>query len=164
MYKTYFETVIGIIEIICDDKYLLSIDITDESKQDQSNDICLIVKKQLEEYFNKKRKVFNLPIKLEGTDFQKKVWQELLNVSYGVTISYQELANRIKNPKGVRAVANSVGANKLLIVVPCHRIIGTDKSLTGFGGGLENKIKLLEIEGYKINIMNNLKKSLIIKP
>lgn len=163
MYSAYFETKIGIFEIICNSEYLLKIDIVSEKKKDNSNELCLIAKKQLEEYLAKKRVDFDLPIKFEGTEFQKSVWNELLNISYGKTVSYQDLANNIKKSKSVRAVANAVGANKLLIVVPCHRVIGSDDSLTGFGGGLENKIKLLELEGHKIKIKDSLRKSLKIK-
>ncbi len=103
--------------------------------------------KQLKEYFSRQRKEFNLPLEILGTDFQKKVWDELKNIPYGETISYGELAARIGDKNKMRAVAAANGANPLPIVIPCHRVIGADGSLTGYGGGLDVKQKLLEMEG-----------------
>lgn len=101
---------------------------------------------ELQEYFVRKRRVFSLPLKLAGTPFQISVWKALLTVPYGETISYGMLANRIGHPRAVRAVAQAVGANPLGIILPCHRIIGSDGSLTGFGGGLDRKVLLLGLE------------------
>lgn len=103
-------------------------------------------KKQLDDYFKGKLKQFNIKYEYSGTPFQEKVWKELLNIEYGTTISYKELAKRIGSPKSVRAVANAVGKNKIGIIIPCHRIIGSNGTLTGYAGGLENKKYLLEIE------------------
>lgn len=103
-------------------------------------------KKQLDDYFKGKLKRFNIKYEYSGTPFQEKVWKELLNIEYGTTISYKELAKRIGSPKSVRAVANAVGKNKIGIIIPCHRIIGSNGTLTGYAGGLENKKYLLEIE------------------
>ena len=102
--------------------------------------------RQLDEYFAGKRKKFNIPLLFVGTDFQKKVWNELLNIPYGQTVSYGEMARRIDMPKSVRAVANANGANAISIFAPCHRVIGSDGSLTGYGGGLTAKKMLLELE------------------
>lgn len=102
---------------------------------------------QLDGYFAGKRKTFDLPLLFTGTDFQKKVWEELLKIPFGQTVSYKELAQRIGMPKAVRAVANANGANAMSIFAPCHRVIGSDHSLTGYGGGLDTKRKLLELEG-----------------
>ena len=102
--------------------------------------------RQLDEYFAGKRTEFDVPLLFVGTDFQKKVWNFLLSVPYGKTISYGEMAVRIGMPKSVRAVANANGANSMSIFAPCHRIIGSDKSLTGYGGGLEAKEYLLKLE------------------
>jgi methylated-DNA-[protein]-cysteine S-methyltransferase len=102
---------------------------------------------QLKEYFNRQRKEFDLQLEVLGTDFQKKVWDELIKIPYGETISYGELANRMGNKNLMRAVAAANGANPIPIVVPCHRVIGADGSLTGYGGGLDVKQKLLELEG-----------------
>lgn len=110
-------------------------------------------KKQLDAYFKGKLKQFNIKYEYSGTPFQEKVWKELLNIEYGTTISYKELAQRIGSPKSVRAVANAVGKNKIGIIIPCHRIIGSNGTLTGYAGGLENKKYLLEIENslkYKV--------------
>lgn len=102
--------------------------------------------RQLDEYFARKRQTFDVPLLFVGTEFQKSVWNELLNVPFGTTVSYGEMAERIGMPKAVRAVANANGANSLSIFAPCHRVIGSDRSLTGYGGGLPAKKFLLELE------------------
>lgn len=101
---------------------------------------------QLDEYFNGRRRDFSIPLLFVGTDFQKVVWNALLGIPYGETLSYGELAAHIGRPTSVRAVANANGANMISIFAPCHRIIGSDGSLTGYGGGLEAKRYLLSIE------------------
>lgn len=103
--------------------------------------------RQLDEYFARRRKTFSIPLLFAGTDFQKAVWRELLLIPYGQTVSYRELALRIGKPKAVRAVANANGANALSIFAPCHRVIGSDRTLTGYAGGLEAKRQLLSLEG-----------------
>lgn len=103
-------------------------------------------RKQLDEYFAMERKDFDIPLLLVGSDFQKSVWQALLDIPFGQTRSYKKQAITIGNEKGVRAVANANGANALAIVVPCHRIIGSKGELTGYAGGLPLKKKLLELE------------------
>ena len=102
--------------------------------------------KELDEYFRRERREFTVPLLFNGTHFQKKVWNELLNVPFGETISYAQLSERIGMPKAVRAVANANGANSMSIFAPCHRIIGSDHSLTGYGGGIDAKRYLLELE------------------
>jgi methylated-DNA-[protein]-cysteine S-methyltransferase len=104
------------------------------------------IKSQLNEYFSRKRKVFDLEIDLQGTDFQKQVWMELLKIPYGKTISYKELALRLGNHGVIRAAGAANGANPVSIIVPCHRVIGSDGSLTGYAGGLWRKKWLLELE------------------
>lgn len=106
--------------------------------------------KQLIEYFSGKRQQFNLPLKLNGTEFQSKVWSALASIPYGETWSYQDLAQKIKSPKASRAVGAANGKNPLSIVIPCHRVIGRDGSLTGFAGGMKNKKYLLDFERSKI--------------
>lgn len=101
---------------------------------------------QLDEYFAGRRKVFDMPLLFIGTDFQKAVWNELINIPFGTTISYRELALRIGRPEAVRAVANANGANAISVFIPCHRVIGNDGSLTGYAGGLDAKKTLLKIE------------------
>jgi len=111
---------------------------------------------QITEYFAGKRKVFTTPIDREamgGTDFQRRVWAALEAIPYGVTISYGELARRIGQPAAVRAVGLANGRNPLSIIVPCHRVIGSNGKLTGYGGGMERKQHLLELEkGRKSNV------------
>lgn len=102
--------------------------------------------KQLKEYFAGKRQEFDLPLELIGTDFQKDVWRALAKIPYGETTSYGEIAKRVKRPKASRAVGAANGANNLPIILPCHRVIGANKTLTGFGGGLPTKEFLLRLE------------------
>lgn len=104
------------------------------------------VRSELDQYFAGRLKRFATPVVFDGTPFQNQVWRELCRIPYGETISYLELANRIKNPKAVRAVGLANGANPIAIIVPCHRVIGANGSLTGFGGGLPAKRALLELE------------------
>ena len=107
------------------------------------------VMKQIGEYFAGARRMFDLELAMPGTDFQRAVWSALRSIPYGATVSYAELARRLGMPRAVRAVGSANGANPLPIIVPCHRVIGSDGSLTGFGGGLETKRMLLELEGAK---------------
>ena len=102
---------------------------------------------QLDEYFAGTRNAFDLPLSPQGTDFQRKVWNTLASIPYGQTISYAQLAQRIGKPSAMRAVGAANGRNPLPIVLPCHRVIGADGSLTGFGGGLPTKQFLLQLEG-----------------
>lgn len=118
----------------------------DQYQQDQG--VFSEAVEQLSQYFEGKRTEFNLSISLKGTAFQKQVWQELRNIPYGKTATYGEIAERINNPKACRAVGLANNKNPLPIIVPCHRIIGKDGSLTGFGGGLELKKQLLDLEGF----------------
>ncbi len=101
---------------------------------------------QIEEYLQGKRKKFSLPIALQGTDFQQKVWQELLNIPYGETRSYKQIAEKIGCPKGYRAVGMANNKNPITIIVPCHRVIGQNKKLVGYAGGIDIKEKLLKLE------------------
>jgi methylated-DNA-[protein]-cysteine S-methyltransferase len=102
--------------------------------------------KQLGEYFNKERKTFDLPLILHGTDFQIKVWNALQDIPYGETCSYGRVAAMTGNPKACRAVGNANNRNQMHIVIPCHRVIGSNGGLTGYAAGLEIKQKLLELE------------------
>lgn len=106
-----------------------------------------MAEQQLDGYFAGERKTFDIPLLFVGTDFQKAVWNFLLEIPFGKTISYGEMAKQIGLPKAVRAVANANGANYISIFAPCHRVIGSDRSLTGYGGGLDAKRLLLELEG-----------------
>ena len=104
------------------------------------------VRQQLEEYFAGERQEFSLTLEADGTDFQRSVWQALREIPFGETMSYGEIARRIGNPGAVRAVGLANGRNPISIIVPCHRVIGADGSLTGYGGGLERKRFLLALE------------------
>jgi methylated-DNA-[protein]-cysteine S-methyltransferase len=104
------------------------------------------VRRQLEEYFAGRRRVFDVVVAPPGTTFQRRVWDELQRIDYGQTISYAELASRIGRPTAIRAAGAANGANPISILIPCHRVIGSDGSLTGYGGGLEAKRALLELE------------------
>lgn len=108
---------------------------------------------QLNEYFTRKRKTFDIPLLLVGTEFQKTVWRELLRIPFGTTASYGELSKKLGNPKAVRAVAASNGANSISILIPCHRIIGSNRKLTGYAGGLEAKKFLLELESPSLKLL-----------
>ncbi|HTY07173.1 MAG TPA: methylated-DNA--[protein]-cysteine S-methyltransferase [Gemmatimonadales bacterium] len=112
-----------------------------------AGEILAEARTQLGEYFARTRTTFDLPLDLSGTPFQLAVWQALRKIPYGSTISYGELARRVRSPSGSRAVGAANGRNPVVIVVPCHRVIGADGDLTGFGGGMERKRWLLEHEG-----------------
>lgn len=102
---------------------------------------------QLKEYFEGSRKVFDIPLDVDGTEFQKKVWNELQKISYGKTISYKTLSEKLGDVKTIRAVGKANGQNPVAIIIPCHRVIGEDGSLIGYAGGLDIKEKLLQLEG-----------------
>jgi methylated-DNA-[protein]-cysteine S-methyltransferase len=107
--------------------------------------------RQLKEYFAGKRREFDLPLRMDGTEFQQRVWRELTKIPFGETRSYGQLAKRLNNPNGSRAVGLANGRNPIAIIVPCHRVIGADGSLTGFGGGIDRKEWLLDHEGQPRN-------------
>lgn len=111
------------------------------------NDVLQLAQRQLGEYFAGQRRVFELPLAPIGTEFQRAVWHALAGIPYGTTLSYAQLAQRLGNPTGTRAVGAANGRNPLPIVLPCHRVIGADGGLTGFGGGLPTKEFLLRLEG-----------------
>jgi len=116
-----------------------------EYKESSSNVIEETIA-ELEEYFVEKRKDFDIPLLLSGTDFQRSVWKGLLQIPYGSTVSYLDLAKSIGNEKAVRAVASANGANAISILIPCHRVVGSNGTLTGYAGGLDVKEKLLTLE------------------
>jgi methylated-DNA-[protein]-cysteine S-methyltransferase len=110
--------------------------------------ICEEAIRQLDEYFTGKRKAFDLPLAPDGTEFQKKVWQALLAIPYGETRSYRDIAEAIDCPKGCRAVGMANNRNPICIIIPCHRVIGADGSMVGYGSGIERKVFLLNLEKY----------------
>lgn len=122
----------------------------------QQDDVALSdIKKQLNEYFAGKRTTFDCELDLQGTPFQKLVWNALLQIPYGEVQSYKEVAQAIGSPKAVRAVGGANNRNPLPIIVPCHRVVGSNGALVGYGGGLSIKEKLLELEGYPLPNLKN---------
>ena len=113
---------------------------------DTEDRVLAQTRSQLHEYFNRERKNFDIPLLLVGSAFQKKVWQQLLKIPFGKTISYLQLAEEIGNPQAVRAVASANGANAISIIIPCHRVIGSNGKLVGYAGGLKTKADLLGLE------------------
>ena len=145
-YRDHFETPLGTMEITATDEAITTIFFVEKPGQAQPSLLTDLAKTQLKEYFADERKEFDLPLDAQGTEFQKKVWKALLAVPFGKTCSYSDIATKIDNPKGVRAVGLANGKNPLTIVVPCHRIIGANGSLTGYAGGIERKAWLLNYE------------------
>lgn len=141
-----FKTPIGNLKLVEMGKKLIEIDFTDELEISTENQFLLDVKRQLEEYFLGRRKVFDVVLNLSGTDFQKTVWKELLKIPYGETRSYKEIAIAIGNEKAVRAVGNANNKNRIPIIIPCHRVIGSNGKLVGYDGGLLIKENLLNLE------------------
>lgn len=141
-------TPIGNIQLSIREECLSELKFTQQQPEGELLDPLLLeAKKQLEEYFLGQRKVFNLPIGLGGTDFQRKVWLAIGKIPFGQTTTYAKLAEQLGDPAAIRAVGTAIGANPLLIILPCHRIIGSNGSLTGYAGGLEKKKALLQLEG-----------------
>lgn len=152
LYYGYYKSPIGKLRIVVDESSLVVLDFNeDEKKQSDEHRYINEVKKQLNEYFKGTRKLFDLNIKINGTDFQNKVWNELTKIPYGETISYKELATRIGNDKACRAVGNANNKNKISIVIPCHRVVGSNKKLVGYAGGLEKKEWLINHENKVTN-------------
>ena len=148
METAFIKTPLGIARLEGDEAGLASITVLDEQEVPTAvlPEVLEDTAYQLREYFDGKRKVFDLELNPQGTDFQKRVWDALLQIPYGKTISYLELSKKLGDIKAIRAVAAANGKNPLWIVVPCHRVIGTDGSLTGYAGGLHRKKWLLAHE------------------
>ncbi len=140
------KTPIGNIKIEENDGSIVRIQHTDEPHLESSNILLCEAKNQLTEYFEGKRKVFDLPLNLAGTEFQQNVWNALKEIPYGETRSYKQIAERIGNPSACRAVGMANNKNPIMIVVPCHRVIGSNGSLTGYAFGTDMKNWLLQLE------------------
>ena len=151
MFCSKLITPIGLLLIKSDAEVLSFIGFDDEAEENPG-EITEHVKLQLQEYFNGKRSSFHFPVDQAGTAFQKKVWTELKNIEAGKPISYAALSKRMDNPLAIRAIAAANGKNKLMIVVPCHRVIGSSGELVGYAGGLWRKKWLLEHEARMTNI------------
>ena len=149
--KELFASPSGMIEIEANDEYITSLKFTnDQDFEDEINNSSEVVNHciaELREYFAVSRKEFTISFQLTGTDFEKQVWEELVRIPYGKTISYEELALRLGDIKKIRAVAQANRKNPIAIIVPCHRVIGKDGSLVGYAGGLKQKEWLLSHEG-----------------
>ena len=146
----YYRCPLGWVEIQTSCNAVTSVVLCNEKKDDVytgDSPIAAECINQLDEYFNGARTSFDLPISQTGTVFQQSVWNVLTEIEYGTTVSYSWVAKKINNPKSVRAVGAANGKNKIWIIVPCHRVIGADGSLTGYAGGLERKKWLLAHEG-----------------
>ena len=147
MKQASIKTPLGIATILGDENGIHEIKVDDSTEE--SSEIPEVLQSailQLQQYFSGKRQSFDLKLNPKGTDFQKKVWEELKNIPYGATVSYLELSRKLGDEKAIRAVASANGMNPLWIVVPCHRVIGSDGSLTGYAGGLHRKKWLLDLE------------------
>ena len=107
---------------------------------------------QLQDYFAGKRNKFSIPLRLEGTEFQKKIWKQIARIPYGQTISYSDLAKNAGNPEAIRAAGTSTGRNPIAIIIPCHRVVGKNGAMCGFGGGLPRKKFLLNLENPEITL------------
>lgn len=150
MTTAFYPSPIGLLEIQCTESHISSIEFIDNtvlsSTLPEQNSLLRQCWQQLDEYFAGTRKEFTLPVYQEGTDFQKQVWTQLMAIPYGTTISYAALSKQLGDIKKIRAVGTTNGKNKLAIVVPCHRVIGSNQQLTGYAGGLWRKRWLLDHE------------------
>lgn len=143
----YYESKIGLIKISADEDNVLGLDfVAEKDKEASESELLSETLKELHEYFKGKRKEFNLNLFLDGTDFQKKVWRELMKIPYGKVVTYGEVAKSIGNEKASRAVGNANNKNKIAIIIPCHRVIGVSGKLVGYAGGLWRKEWLLQHE------------------
>ena len=149
METVYINSPLGITKIVGDEDGVAVISVSDVGTNEVSPEIPEILKEavsQLQEYFDKKRTDFTFKLNPKGTEFQQKVWKSLLEIPYGKTVSYMDQTKKLGDVKAIRAVASANGKNPLWIVVPCHRVIGTNGSLTGYAGGLSRKKWLIEHE------------------
>lgn len=151
IYVSYIDSPLDYIEIHANKDKIINIEFIEKKRyEDKTNNIIEQAKNQLREYFNGERMMFDLPLQISGTTFQELVWQELVKIPYGQTLSYGDIAKNINNPKASRAVGNANNKNKFSIVIPCHRVIGANGNLVGFGSGVWRKKWLLEHENKNI--------------
>ena len=148
----WYDSPIGILKIAEDDQGITEVSFQEEIGADQKEGSLYLqeTQRQLEEYFAGSRRSFDVPLSLKGTEFQKKVWHALKEIPYGHTACYQEVAAMIGNEKASRAIGNANHHNPVVIIVPCHRVIRADGSIGGYGGGIERKKYLLNLEGIKL--------------
>ena len=159
---TYYHSPLGAIRISGTESYISEMIFEDVPRQPDNTNTekipALMIEaiEQLIQYFHGERRAFDLPINQAGTDFQQRVWHELVNIPYGKTISYLELSRRLGDPKVIRAAASANGKNNICIIVPCHRVIGSNRDLVGYAGGLWRKRRLLELENKIANGVQTL--------
>jgi len=146
MKKAYLQHGDIVLEIIGDENGISFVNFVKHKPCDEIPECLMRAHKQLEEYFSGKRKKFDLKLNVSGTDFQKKVWKALQDIPYGETRTYQDIALAVGKPQACRAVGGANNKNKLPVIIPCHRVIGRDGSLVGFGSGLAIKEELLQLE------------------
>ncbi len=159
LYKTYYQSPLGLLKIEATEHYIGEVTFAVENVSESVNSTNKLLTEcveQLIEYFNGARLVFNLPIMQNGTTFQMKVWNELMNIEFGKTINYMTLARNLGDSKCIRAAASSNGKNHIAIIVPCHRVIGSNQSLVGYAGGLWRKKWLLDHENKIANGVQTL--------
>jgi methylated-DNA-[protein]-cysteine S-methyltransferase len=145
----YHKTPLGVARITEEDGFISEISVLDEfeyPREEAPTPVLKMAALELDEYFAGGRRVFNMPLKQHGSDFQQLVWDELSKISYGETISYGQQSLRMNNPLAIRAIASANGKNNIWLVVPCHRVIGSDGSLTGYASGVWRKQWLLDHE------------------
>ncbi|CAH9054758.1 Methylated-DNA--protein-cysteine methyltransferase, constitutive [Pseudoalteromonas sp. CIP111854] len=151
MYTDYIESPLGLVEFKASDKGITQLIFCGtQSIKTANNPITDLCKQQLIEYFSGKRKQFDVPLDPKGTDFQKLVWKHLSHIPFGKTLSYLDIAKLVNRPKGSQAVGGANGRNPISIIVPCHRVVGSNGALTGYAGGIERKLWLLAHEGIAI--------------
>ena len=156
MYVDYLDSPLGLVEIEASDQGITRVDFVDTITHEINvNTHTSAAKQQLSDYFAGDLETFDLSLTPKGTDFQQSVWQQLLKIPYGQSKSYQDIADALDNPKAVRAVGAANGRNPIGIIVPCHRVIGSNRTLTGYAGGLERKAWLLEHEGQSFRAETN---------
>ena len=145
----YLQSPLGLVEIMGTDKHIAYVNFVIDKGEESENlpSVILQCKKELEEYFSGKRKEFSINTKADGTDFQKSVWKQLMDIKYGETKSYGDIAKQMNDINASRAVGHANGKNPIAIIVPCHRVIGESGKLTGYAGGMWRKQWLLDLEG-----------------
>ncbi len=146
MEKIIVSTAFGNVKIEAIDNQISRLDLTNEDPLESNSPVLIEAGREIRDYFSGKKVDFNLPLNPIGTPFQRSVWQALTKIPYGQTRSYQDIAIAIGNIKAVRAVGGAVNKNPIMIMIPCHRVIGKDGSLVGFYGGLALKQRLLDLE------------------
>ncbi|MCH1609630.1 MAG: methylated-DNA--[protein]-cysteine S-methyltransferase [Flavobacteriaceae bacterium] len=146
----YFESDIGILSVSTHNQEVISISFVDEIEKTSASPSPVLQKalKQIEEYFNGKRSEFDFPYRWVGTDFQVKIWKLVSRIPYGTSLAYVKVAQAYGDAKMVRAVGAALAKNPLIILIPCHRVMGSDGSLVGYSAGIDKKRQLLELEGF----------------